>query len=426
MKIKKRVFSLILAGSLVSTGMYAESGAADKALTEQMQKVVNDYYKEYSDKELFTAISASVLIPHKKQIDINGIKTVVKGSMGFPPLTQAITATDLFDIGSITKSFTSLILVQLQTEDKLSLDDTLGKWLPQYPNWREVTLRQLLNMTSGIPNYSEDSEFDKKMMADLSHVWTSEELLTYAHPEKPLKVNKDKRYEYCNSNYILASMVIEKATHDTYEHQLKKRIINPENHLDNSFYPAGPDGVRVGRFVANRRIHGYFYDENTHKSVDTIDNDLSWAAAAGAIVANTEDVVRWVHLLYHGLLISPDYRERSLTELKSVVSTRTGRPIATVTAEDPSGFGLGVAYHYDKDSKQRFWYYEGSTLGFRVMYLWSPCNDVTTVIALNSKGAEGNPHSKMGDHIGKANQDLYKAVMKLYPELRCTHATEFL
>ena len=420
MKIKTSIYSLTLAVSLISSTSSADSNFADTELKNQMQNVVTDYYKKFSDKELFTAMAASVLIPHNKQTDIKNTLTVVIGTMGFPPFNQEITTNNLFDIGSITKSFTSLILLQLQTEGVLSLDDTLGKWLPQYPNWKEVTLRQLLDMTSGIPNYSEDPVFDKKLYSDLSHVWTDEELLTYAHPEEALKVNKNNRYEYCNSNYILAALVIEKATHDTYENQLKKRIINAKNDLDDAFYPAGPNGVEVGNTIKNRRVHGYFYDKTTKKPVDTISNDLSWASSAGAIVANTEDVVKWVQLLYHGTLINPDYREKILTELESVVSTRTGRPIDTVTAEDPMGFGLGVAYRYDNDLKQRFWFYEGSTLGFRVMYLWSACNDVTTVIALNSKGAEGDPNSKMGDHIGTASLNLYNAILRVHPELRCT------
>ncbi|WP_298628021.1 serine hydrolase [uncultured Legionella sp.] len=397
----------------------AADSKEDKGLKEQMQKIVNEYYKQYSDREQFTAVAASVLVPRDKKIDLNDIQTVVTGTMGYPPLNQKITQENLFDIGSITKSFTSMILLQLQAEDKLSLDDTLGKWLPQYPNWKEVTLRQLLNMTSSIPNYSEAPEVDKILRDDPGHVWTNEELLKYADPEKPLKVNKENYYEYCNSNYILAALVIEKVTQDSFENQLKKRILNSSHHLNTAYYPAGADGVAVGNEIKAKRVHGYYYDEKSKKVVDTIGNDLSWAGAAGAIVATTEDVVRWVQMLYHGTLIDSAKREKTLIELESVVSSKTGRPIATVTAEDPAGFGLGVAYRYDNESKQRFWFYEGSTLGFRVMYLWSPCNDVTTVVALNSKGAEGNPDSKMGDHIGLANQNLYEAVIRLHPELRC-------
>ncbi len=419
MKLDKNLWCLSLAAFFCSPVSYVHAGSADRVFTQKLQQVVNEYYKTYSEKEKFTAISASVLIPHDKHIDPNDIKTVVAGTIGVPPLNQLITSDNLFDIGSITKSFTSLILLQLQTEGKVSLQDPLGKWLPQYPQWKEVTLRQLLNMTSGIPNYSEDDAFDKKLYENLSRVWTNEELLTYAHPDQPLKINKNKRYEYCNSNYILAAMVIEKVTNDTYENQLKQRILNQQNYLKNTFYPTGPDGAQIEKAILNKRIHGYFYDNKTKKTVDTITNDLSWAGAAGALVANTNDVARWVQLLYHGTLITPPYRERALSELESLVSTETGEPIPAVTEKDPKGFGLGVVALYNNQLKQNFWFYEGSTLGFRVMYVWSPCNDVTTVVALNSKGGEGDLKSSMGDHIHEANKKLYEVILQQYPELRC-------
>ena len=150
-------------------------------------------------------------------------------------------------------------------------------------------------------------------------------------------------------------------------------------------------------------------------------NNLSWAGAAGALVANTEDVVRWVQLLYHGTLIIPQYKERALAELESVISVKTGQPIDKVTEAEQKGFGLGIVAVYDKQFKQNFWFYEGSTLGFRVMYLWSPCNDVTTVVALNSKGGEGNKDSKTGDEINKVSQNLYRVILQQHPELRCEY-----
>ncbi len=276
-----------------------------------------------------------------------------------------------------------------------------------------------MERSSGIPNYSADKEFDKKMMSNLSYVWTDDELISYAHPENPIEYKKNNPFDYSNTNYILAAKVIEKVTQDTYEHQLQVRIINQNNSLKNTFYLAGPSGAELEKSVLNRRIHGYFYDEDTKKLYDTITNDLSWAAAAGGLVANTEDVARWVQLLYRGTLINPVYRERALEELEDVVSIKTGLPIVTVTAEDPSGFGLGVGSLYDETLKQRFWFYQGSTLGFRVMYIWNPCNDVTVVVALNGKAGEGNPSSKMGNQIAKANQALYGIILKQHPELRC-------
>lgn len=416
MQIKSIVLALVVLGGGNPT--YAVSTFTEDLKT-QLQKVVDEYYKTHSEKEKFTAIAASVLIPKDKNENLDDTMTFVSGTIGFPPLTQLITPNNLFEIGSITKSFTALLVLQLQTEGKLSLDDPLGKWLPQYQQWSKVTLRQLLNMTSGIPNYSNDPVFLKKMYDNLSYVWTNEELLTFAHPEKPIELNENNRFEYCNSNYILAAMVIEKVTNDTYENQLTQRILSQHSYLKNTFYPAGPNGKKVKESIMNRLIHGYYYNEETKKNIDTINGDLSWAGAAGALVANTDDVTRWVQVLYHGLLIKPTHRENALAELENVVSMKTGKPIPTVTLEDPAGFGLGVGYYYDKESKQRFWVYKGSTLGFRVMYFWQPCNDVTTVVALNSKAGEGDPNSPLGDDIVAPNLELYQVIIKQYPELRC-------
>ncbi|USQ13123.1 beta-lactamase family protein [Legionella lytica] len=418
LKIKSCALGICLTALSLSSLTHAELKLAP--VTDSLQKVVEDYYKKYSKKEKFTAVQASVLIPQSQGTNQYEVKTAFTGTFGLPPISKTVSADSLFDIGSITKSFTALILLQLQAEGQLSLDDHLGKWLPQYPNWREVTLRQLLNMTSGIPNYSEDDEFSKKMEANLSRAWTDEELLSYAHPEKPLPKHRKSLYEYCNSNYILAGMVIEKVTGDAFANQLKLRIINAKNGLNHSYYPAGPEGQATQKAISSQKVHGYYFDEKTQKLQDTFDNNLSWAGAAGAIVANTQDVVQWVQLLYHGTLIDAAHRAHALAELESVVSMKTGLPIPTVSAEEPTGFGLGVGYYYDKELQQKFWVYKGSTLGFRTMYFWQPCNNVTTVVALNSKGGEGNPDSKLGDKILSANLKLYKLIIKSHPELKCT------
>lgn len=418
MKIKRTVIALGLHACFISAAFAAPDPAP--LVKAEAQKIVNDYYDQFNKSEGFTAIAASVFVPDNDQNDNNNIQSVVAGTIGLAPYNKAITPKKLFEIGSITKSFTALILLQLQTENKLSLKDTVGKWLPQYPQWKDVTLTQLLNMTSGIPNYSADAEFEKEAEKNMYRVWTDEQLLTYAHPDQPIKKNPDQLYDYSNSNYILASMIIEKVTGDSFANQLAVRILNnPKVNLKSTYYPAGPKGPEILKSISERMVHGYYVDEKTGKLVDTFNNDLSWGAAAGALVADTENVIRWVQALYHGTLIAAPYREDSLSEMESLVSLKTGKAIAKVDEQNPGGFGLGVASYYDKESKQAFWVYQGSTLGFRVMYFWNPCNDITTVVALNSKAAEGNPESKLGNHIMEANLNLQKIILKHYPDLQC-------
>lgn len=304
----------------------------------------------------------------------------------------------------------------MDAQGKLSLDDPLEKWLPQYPQWGAVTIKELLNMTSGIPSYTDSDVFYEAYLKNPQMTWSSEDLLNYAQEVKP-KASATNRYNYSNSNYILAGLIIEKVSNQSLTQQLKANIITP-NHLQNIFYPAGENGERLHAQLQPRMAHGYFLDDN-QEFVDITANSLSWAGAAGAIIADTVDVINWVQLLYHGKLFEPSSRRQALAKLQSVVSMKNGKPIATVSHEEPTAFGLGVGYYFDEELQDRFWVYEGGTLGFRVMYIWSACNNITTVVALNSKSGNANPSHSQGDGISALNLSLYKIILKENPQYHC-------
>jgi len=109
------------------------------------------------------------------------------------------------------------------------------------------------------------------------------------------------------------------------------------------------------------------------------DYSLSYAAAAGGIVATPHDLAGWVNDLYRGDIL--DHTQR--LELESIVSTKTGKPIAHVTAQDPVGFGLGVEAIY-AGKLGTIWAYEGETLGYRTLYFYFPTDGLTVAVAVNS------------------------------------------
>lgn len=416
MKKSKIAISILVAAAATAAGWaFAHVGSACK---DELQTIADAYLKDQHQAEGFTGLSASVYVPFNKN---NGgeVLTVVAGTRGYPPYTQFIAPDDLFQIGSITKSFVAVIILQLQAEGKLKLDDPIGKFLPQYPNWSTVTIRQLLNMTSAIPNYSADPAFEKLLYGQPDKVWDYESLLTYAHPDKPLAVKPGSLWDYSNSNYILAAMIIEKITGEPFNRQMHQRLLKGANELGHTYYPDGKKAEAIQNSLMGQMVHGYYFNAQTKKWDDVTRNNLSWAGPAGAIIADTENVLHWVRGLYKGEYFSDKSRENAMADLEEIVSMQTGQALDDVSAENPRGFGLGVGYVYDPKSKQRFWFYEGSTLGYRVMYLWKACNNVTVVAALNSKGGEGDANAKIPDNIHTLALDLYQTVVDHNPELQC-------
>jgi D-alanyl-D-alanine carboxypeptidase len=273
---------------------------------------------------------------------------------------------------------TSVLLLQLEAEGRLSIDDGLGRWLPQYPQWRDVTIRQLLNMTSGIPTYDEQPAFWTDYIADPQTKFSTERLVGYA-AGAPATAG----YSYSNTNYVLAEMIIERVSGTSYRHQLEERIREPLCLRDlfyrSHVYPSS---------VTDREPAGYFVDERIPELSALVGRDvsrdtLSWGRGAGGVISTTSDLTRWERALYTGRLLPPEQQ----AELTRLVSTATGQPIEQTSLADPSGFGLGVA-QVTAEELGTFWVYEGGTLGFRTLHVYLPDSGLIMAVGLNSQPSD--------------------------------------
>lgn len=398
MKSSKSGYVIIIS---LLTLLASQFSLADMAtINNGNQRLLVEHFQQYKDKEYFSGAALSVYIPG------NPIYNFYTGKVSHEPNSSLVSSNTLFEIGSITKSFTAAILLQLEKEKKLQLSQQIDTWFPEYKKWGTLNLEQLLNMTSGIPNYSDTPAWIMAQYKMPSYAWSPQELIKFAYPKKfnpPLKTG----YFYTNTGYVLAELVVNKISQEPFQQQMINRLFRPAD-LQNTFYPISASYPKF----QSRLAHGYNYnpyDNPLAVGRDMYRSSLSWARSAGAIISNTEDVIKWVKALYVDNTILDAAQKR---KLMSIVSTQTGKPIQETTSDDPTGFGLGVVELYQKGFGN-FWFYQGQTLGFRTLYMYKPCNGVIISAAFNSSPDGGN------NHANELVQNVYAWIMKQKPELMC-------
>ena len=234
---------------------------------------------------------------------------------------QPMLVTDLFKIGSLTKTFTSTILLQMVDDGLISLNDTIAKYIPGIPNGDIMTIRQLLAMQSGLFEVNNDSIVRSVFINEPDHQFSTSELLD-AIKRHPATFKPGENTEYCNSNYIIAGILIEQLSGKSFEECLEERIVQPlaltnTSFLDSRWMPEGKPYTS-----------GYTLDSNYDYQDITERYNLSLAYSAGAMLSDMDNVKKWVTNFTSGTLISPSM----LAEMESY------HPIFDNSAE----YGLGL------------------------------------------------------------------------------------
>jgi CubicO group peptidase (beta-lactamase class C family) len=209
-----------------------------------------------------------------------------------------------FQIGSITKQFTATAVMQLQEKGLLSVDDSTTKHLPDYPKETgdKVTIHHLLTHTSGIPSYTNMSEFMEKKAIPVS----LEDLMA-TFKDKPLEFEPGERWNYSNSGYIVLGAIIEAVSGQTYEDYIRENIFEPLN-MTNSGYD------HRDRIIINRAA-GYTEDENGELlNADFV--HMSVPYAAGALYSTVGDMLLWDQALYTEKILKKSSLEKMFTPVK--------------------------------------------------------------------------------------------------------------
>lgn len=267
---------------LIAFSILISSFSASYAQTIDTQKL----------DSLFDMLQVRGLATGSVAVSING-KTVYQKAIGFTMLdgNKKILpdVNTKYRVGSSTKMFTAAMIFQLIEEKKLSLDTKLAIYFPQLPNANKITIEEMLYHRSGLHDYTHDTNFPDWMDKPKTH----EEMLEII-AGKGTDFEPGAKAEYCNTNYLLLSYIIEKITRTTYAEALNKRIVSKIG-LENTYYGKPID-------IARNEAASYKYSDSIWmKEKET---NLSIHCGAGSIVSTPKDLTTFIQNLFNGKLIS--------------------------------------------------------------------------------------------------------------------------
>ncbi|MER7106163.1 serine hydrolase domain-containing protein [Streptomyces sp. NPDC000229] len=313
MSVRRSLPAVVVAAALAATAFTAPATAAER--TERTGRTGGDHRQTQAalDALVRAGVPGALAQAQDRHGTWNGTAGVADRTTGRPRLPQ-----DRYRVGSVTKPFVATVLLQLQAEGRLDLDDTVERWLPGVVrgnghDGRRITLRQVLNHTSGIYDITSDPGFQKKVFGPdfLQHrydTWTPRQMVAIAMTHRP-DFAPGADWNYSNTNYLLAGMVIEKVTGRPYGKEVERRILKPLK-LRATSVPGTdarmpqPSGRAYSRLFAGP-------DAEIH---DVTEMNPSVAGSAGEMISNSADLQRFVRALMTGGLLPPrEMREMTTT-----------------------------------------------------------------------------------------------------------------
>ena len=350
--MKQFFFSLFFAGITI---LSANGQNFDPVLTQTLQNKVVALKTQYNLK----GISASVVIPGQ------GTWAGVAGSSTTIP-QNAVSSDMLFGIGSCTKNFTAALILKLQEQGLININNPVSTYisnLSSYPNINgSVTIRQLLNHTSGIGEYTGDSYFWYYTWTNRSYLFTNDNILSTIGQQQ---FAPGTNWNYCNSNFYLLGIIIQNVTQTDLLTAYNNYLLSPLS-LGNVFLGAWETIPANVSFA-----HGWGTNMVTYQTVDVLldsrNSIWSGAGSAGCLVSTAEDLAKWAQLLFNGSVIN----QTSVNEM---------------TTFNSNNYGLGC---YKLTSAGRTtWGHIGNIPGYTAIFIYDPACNVSSSILVNQENVD--------------------------------------
>jgi D-alanyl-D-alanine carboxypeptidase len=371
----KRIIFIALMYLLMLNVIHAQT--FDPVLASKLQNTIDSIRIASNIK----GISACVIYP--------GAGTW-KGVSGISHAGTPVSSEMEFGIASNTKLFTGVLMLKLAETGLISIDDSLHEHLPVFNNIdSNITIRQLLNHTSGLADVTSVPGYPDSMLNDPNRIFTASELMSWAGP--PL-FSPGTDWNYCNTNYLLAAMIAESATGESYSQLLRDSILNPLQ-LDSTF-------LDVYETILYPVAHPWQAGFNNINIPRTSVNSAAWSA--GAMYSTSGEMAQWYQSLMNGQVLNPV----SFNELTTFVGS--------------GNYGMGIAQ--GNVINRTVWYHGGQIWGgYNSSMMYDTTTGVVICVLINQLPAQAYQvsvqllSSIISNPVGINEQDSGVESWLLYP-----------
>lgn len=325
--------------------------------TAHQSAAIADLFADFVDEE---TPGAAVLVSREGQL-------VYRGSFGLADLDDGtpITPEMSFHLGSVGKQFTALAMMLLAEQGELDFDDPIGVYLPELPWGKRITIRQLLNHTSGVPDYDTSKSLYDALL-DRSDTPNNDDLLAVLSERRRLTVTPGQLFAYSNTGYDLLGILIERISGQSYADFMQETIFAPLG-MTRSF--SAPNRPRdAGQWV----VHSYTVDDDELVAYD--EDDLDGLTGSGSIYASVDDLLRYDRALFGGQLVS----EETFAEALKPARLNNGRQ---------SYYGFG----WELDKEGAYIAHSGAWLAFQSCYVHFLEENVSVIVLLNQDDEDVDP-----------------------------------
>ncbi|MER0438183.1 serine hydrolase domain-containing protein [Emticicia sp. W12TSBA100-4] len=260
-----------------------------------------------------------------------------------------LTSESVFQIGSMTKQFTAVAVLMLEEQGKLNVNDSIAKYIADYPAGDKITIHHLLTHTSGIKDFTK-----MKTLRDIAQKEMTPKMMVDFFKNEPVDFSPGEKFDYNNSGYVVLGYIIELVSGETYEDFIKKHIFEKAG-MSQSYYA-------TDRQVISKRAYGYHKKE--HGFVNKTVISFSVPFSSGSLMSSVGDMLKWQNALNKNLLLNAESTKKAFSKYK---------------LNNGEEFTYGYGWHIKELNGTPSREHGGSVFGFKSMGVYIPSEDIYVV-----------------------------------------------